>query len=195
MADEAPFRMGELFQQTQLIVHGKIHSHTSNTVTLRVLDVWYNYRTGIENGDYLRVENDFNIVCPIEIPLEYADAKREGVFFLNYSGGSWHLTMGEVAFIQDGKAQISFTEEGYEYSANIDEWKKDLQDYYHHFPRTAENSISPKLDSSSWSTNDHLTPLVKLQYHSYYRAFHVDLSDTPRLHLFPMEFIKVEEND
>lgn len=180
-AERAPYKMEDVLQNTQLIVYAQIHTHTEKDVTIKVNDVLFNYRTGIQREDYLRIPNDFSIVCPVEIPRAYAEQKRKGVFFLHYARNTWHLTMGEAVFMTSETAKIGFTQEGYFYEGTLPEWKKDLKDYYAHFPRNQENKLTPQLDSIQWASREGLSPLVQLQYKTFYNAWNLDLSQHKRL--------------
>lgn len=180
-AEEAPHSMGDLLQRTQLIVHGKITSHTQLTATVHVIEILHNYRTGINQGDYLKIENDFRVVCPIDIPLEFAQQKKEAVFFLSYFKNKWYITMGDVAFFKDGKAELTFFQEGYTYSGTIAEWKSDLNGYYAHFKRNEQKELRPLLDKKKWAKDRTLSALAQLQYRSYYRDHFRSLESSPRL--------------
>ncbi len=184
--------MQDLLQKTQLIVHGKITSNAQLTVTVHVLDVIYNYRTGIHKGDYLKIQNDFNVVCPIDIPLEYAQQKKEAVFFLDYSKNKWRVTAGDVAFLKDGIGELVFYEEGYAYAGSIEEWKADLEGYYSHFKRNEENTLIPLLDKDAWVLEKELSALAQLQYNSYYRNHTKKIAKHPRLTLLEIEHPTIE---
>jgi hypothetical protein len=173
--------MEELLLGTHLVVHGKITAHTDHQVTLKVKEILHNKGTGIKRGDYLRVHNDFSVVCPVEIPLSYAEQKKEGIFFLNYINETWHLTMGEAAFFNDNFAEIYFHEEGFVYRGTVEEWRQDLEGYYDHFHRNEDKKVIPHLPKDSWEKDAGLSPLALLQYKSVYRAIFKDLSWHPRL--------------
>ncbi|MCR9153979.1 MAG: hypothetical protein NXI09_07720 [Bacteroidetes bacterium] len=193
LADEAPHRMEDLLQKTQLIVHGKISSHTSSSFTINVLDILYNYRTGIKEGDYLLIQNDFSIVCPIDVPLEYAQQKKEAIFFLSYVKNKWYITMGDVAFFNGNKAELAFYVEGYIYRGNLAQWKSDLAGYYRHFKRNSKQKLIPKLDRESWSEVEGLSALAQLQYRSFYKDHFRSLNEHPRLQRLEVFAPKGEE--
>lgn len=132
-AEEAPHSMEELLLQTDLVVHIQLGNHTDTNFRARVLDVIHNNHTGIKTGDYLKILNNFNDVCPASFPRAYAKEKREALAFLSYLNGNWYLTQGEIAFMDKNKARVQFYEEGYEYNATIASWKADLASYYEHF--------------------------------------------------------------
>lgn len=192
-ADEAPHKMEDLLQRTQLIVHGKITSNTQLTATINVLEVLFNYRTGIKQGDYLKIQNDFNVVCPVDIPLEYAQQKKEAVFFLSFFKNKWYITMGDVAFFRGGKAHLQFVEEGYEYAGTAEEWKSDLKGYYHHFKRNEQKELRPLFEQKKWPKEKSLSPLAQLQYKSYYKDHFRTLADHSRLK--PLEQLDYMEEE
>lgn len=194
-ADEAPHKMKDLLQRTQLIVHAKITSHTPMSVTIHVKEVLFNFRTGIKQGDYLNIQNDFSIVCPAEIPIEFSRQKKEAIFFLNYNKGKWQITAGDVAFFRDGKAQLMFIQEGYEYAGTAQEWKSDLTGYYDHFIRNEKNELRPLLDEKKWTKDKSLSPLAQLQYKSYYKDHFRSLEDHPRLNKANLYYPEEEEEE
>ena len=162
-ADEAPYKMQDLLLRTDLIAQVKITSHSDQLIRVKVLDILHNFRTGIKHGDYLKVQYDFNTICPAPFPKEYAEEHREALAFLSFENNQWYLTCGEIAFLNDSKATVQFFEDGYEYTESIDGWKRDLEDYFSHFSMDKEGKLSPRLNAENWKVSK-LSALCYLQY-------------------------------
>lgn len=179
-ADEAPHKMQDLLLRTNLIAKVKITSHSDEIVRVQVLDILHNFRTGIKQGDYLKIQYHFNVICPVPFPRKYAEENREALAFLSFKDNRWYLTCGEIAFLNDGKATVRFFEEGFEYSESIEGWKRDLQGYFSHFSLNKEDKLTPRLSAENWQDNK-LTALSYLQYAGFYHPLELNVEDFPSL--------------
>lgn len=193
-AEEAPHRMEELLLETDLVVHIKITSHTDTNFRAKVIDVLHNRHTGIKIGDYLKISNDFSAICPLEVPREYAEEKREALAFLSYWEGHWYLTQGEIGFIEDKKARIPFYEEGCTYNATIADWKVDLASYYEHFWFDKAEELKAKYTQKSIE-GKRCSNLVNLQYRSIYPSVNLPFDRKSNLTVIFEELLTGTESD
>ena len=166
-AEQAPFGISEVLFNTNLIAHVKITSHTQDNFTVKVIDVLHHYRSSIQPGHYIRIKNDFSIVCPAAFPIEYAVQKREALAFLSYHKGSWYITHNEIGFLNENKARIAFPKQGHYYNGTIEEWKKDLDTYFAHFSVGKDKKIIPKYTQDQLKGKV-LNDLIWLQYRAIY---------------------------
>ena len=171
-ADEAPYPMHDLLLNSQLVAHVRISSHSDNEFRVEVKDILRNYKTGIKQGDYLKVDYDFNLICPQAFPVEYAQQHREGLAFLRYTNCAWHLVHGVIAFWGKGLSEITLYEEGCTFTASLNEWRVNLSEYYQHFSLDEKGKLTTLYPPQTLAHKE-LGPLSTLQY---VRAFH--LSDT-----------------
>ncbi len=179
-AERGPYEMEELLLETDLIAHVKITSHTDSNFSIRIIDVIHNHHTGIKTGDYLKVLNDFFVVCPVSVPRIYAEEKREALAFLSYWKGNWYLTQGEIGFIDKGKVRIQFYEEGFEYNASIADWKSELDIYYEHFRLDETGEVKAKCTKKR-TEGKYYGNLVMLQYSSIYSGLNLRLDNDSSL--------------
>ncbi len=176
LADEAQYKMQDLLLRTNLIAQVKITSHSDQLIRVQVLDILHNSGSGIRQGDYLKVQYDFNVICPAPFPKKYAEEHREALAFLSFENNQWYLTCGEIAFLNDGKATVQFFEEGYEYTESIDGWKRDLQDYFSHFSLNKQGKLIPRLSTENWQ-DSRLSALCYLQYVGFYHPLKSNVED------------------
>ncbi|MCG8577231.1 MAG: energy transducer TonB [Flavobacteriales bacterium] len=177
-ADEEAYSMDELFLNSNLIAHVKIISHTDQNFRVRVREVLHHHKSGITEGGYLKIINDFNVTCPAAFPIELAEQKREALAFLSYHNGNWHLNRGEIAFFKGANVRVALEKEGCHYNGTINNWKEDLSDYFEHFQYNAEGRIISKYDSTQIEGKI-FSPLVQLQY--YWLYGNLSLEAIPKL--------------
>jgi hypothetical protein len=168
-ADEAPYPMYDLLLNSQLIAHVKISSHSNKELRVEVKDILRNYRTGIKKGDYLKVDYDFDLICPQPFPVEYAQEHKEGLAFLRYTNGTWHLVHGVIAFWQNGLAEVNFSEEGCTFMGDLNQWRSNLNEYYQHFWLDEEQKLKARYQQQEVAGKE-LGALATLQYVG---AFHL----------------------
>lgn len=194
------YPMDELFLNSNIIAHVKITSHTQQYFKVRVLELLYTHRSGIEEGDYLKIINDFSIVCPSALPIEYAQQKKEALAFLSFHNGKWYLNKGEIGFFTNGKIRIPFYKEGFYYTGTIPEWKKDLTDYFDHFRYNSEGELISKYSNKQLKGKT-FSPLVALQYHYLYWNINKPFNPGPYLeNIFVepeevVEYVEPQEED
>lgn len=181
-AEQAPYEMHELLLRYNIAAHVKITSHGQDHFRVKVLDVLDSRKSGIVNGDYLKIAYDFSVVCPPSFSQKYAEEHREALAFLSYRNGQWGLTQGKIVFLQEGMASVRFHEEGYQYNAPISHWKKSLQEYTNHFSENKQGRLELKLRTHQFKGKS-LTALTQLQYVSYYRIEEQSLQTNKHLHL------------
>ncbi|NOQ72518.1 MAG: hypothetical protein GQ574_10980 [Crocinitomix sp.] len=192
-ADEAPHKMEELLLRTDLVVHIELTgTYTDTNFRARVLDVLHNNHTGIKTGDYLKIANNFDDVCPASFPREYAKEKREALAFMSYWEGHWYLTLGEIGFIYKNKARIQFYQEGCEYIGTIAEWKLDLANYYEHFWLDKKGEIKAKYTRKSIEGKAYCN-LVKIQYESIYHGVNFPKDRNSNLEVILEELLEMPE--
>lgn len=162
-ADQAPYKIHELLLKTNLVAHVQLSASDNGFFRLKVLEVLHRKKSGITEGDYLKVKYDFNVVCPPTFPKEYALKKKKALALLSYDKGQWHLTQGEIVFLQEDTAEFYFHEEGFIYRAALTDWKKSLSEYHQHFTLNQEGKVIPKLKSIDYQSKKH-TALTQLQY-------------------------------
>lgn len=166
-ADAVAQPMDKLLLRTNLIAHVQITSNTFQDFRVRVIEVLHRSKSGIQEGDYLKVINNFYVVCPSAFPIEYAQKKREALAFLSYYKGSWHLTGREIGFFEQGEIRIPFYKEHHYYQGSIADWRADLTDYFEHFSHNDKHELVAKL-SESELRGKKFSDLVRLQYHRVY---------------------------
>lgn len=166
-AEQAPFGISEVLFNTNLIAHVKITSHTQDNFTVKVINVLHHHRSSIQPGHYIRIKNDFSIVCPAAFPIKYAVQKREALAFLSYHKGNWYITQNEIGFFKSNKVRISFPKQGYYYHGTIAEWKADLTDYFAHFSIGSDKKIIPQFTQEQLKGKV-FSDLVWLQYRALY---------------------------
>ncbi|WP_066756227.1 energy transducer TonB [Crocinitomix algicola] len=179
-SEAAPYSMDELLLKSNLIAHVKITSHTENDFKVYIVDVLHHHKSGIKNGDYLTVVNDFNVICPSAFSIERAEQKSEALAFLMYHNGQWHLNQGEIGFFSQGRIEIPFYEEGCTYNGTIEDWKNDLTDYFNHFSYDKNGRLTAKYNSNHIK-NSPPTSLALLQYNQLYHHLSLNLSVNNKL--------------
>lgn len=184
--EQAPYQMHELLLRYNLVAHVKISAHAEDHFRVRVINVLHKRKSGIVNGDYLKINYDFNVVCPPSFPIRYAEEHREALIFLSYHLGSWHLTQGNIEFSDDGNYAVSFHEEGYRFKASLAEWKENLAHYDSHFSLNHKGQIGMKVQSSELDLKSYAA-LTQLQYSAYYRKGRNLLSNNKSLE--PLEMM------
>lgn len=161
--------MHALLLQSDLIAHIQILTHTQQQLKVRVVGTLRNFKTGIVQGDYLRVAHDFQVVCPQGFPEHYAEEQREAVAFLRNEEAQWQLVYGKIAFMEAGKASLDFYEEGYCYTATLDQWHRDLNTYYQHFSLNQKGQLISRLQADNWQEAS-VSNLAYLQYAAHFNS-------------------------
>lgn len=179
-AERAPYKMDELLFGSRLIAHVKITSNTNQSFKVRVLDILHHDRTGIVIGDYLTVSNDFFIICPPSFPIEYAQEHREALAFLTFHKGKWYLKNDQIAFLDEDKAKVRFSTEGYDVEATIAEWKLELSQYFKEFKKDKNGKIIHTTEPTQALVNSK-SSLIALQYVSMYYGIRIKAEKHPLL--------------
>lgn len=190
-ADAAGYSMHELLLETNLIAHVKITNNTRQNFNVKILAVLHHNKSGVKAGDYLQINNDFDIVCPSSFAIEYAEQKKEALAFLSFHKGAWYLNKGEIGFFKDNKITITFYKEGYFYNGTISEWKNDLADYFEHFRYNSEGKLRAKYAYKEQKRKEH-SALVELQYYRLYWNLKQKIREKPQLERMNFDF-EVEE--
>ena len=187
-ACRVPYKLNQLFFKTDLIVKAKIVSHTKQYYRIVVLDVYNDKNSGIKEGDYILVWNDFN-TSATDFHIQNAIEKKTILAFLTNYENKWYLQFGNFSFFINGMAEIGSPTEGFSTQGNSSSLKKSIQNYYQEFQFDTLGRVTGKKSIYEILT----TPLSDLTLFQYSRIyFPVSMSISYRL---PKDKYHIQESE
>jgi len=178
-----PYKMHELFFESDLISEVKIVSHTDTYYTIRIRSVFRDNGFGLKKDDYIRIKKDFNITSSSEvISSSVITDEPSGIAFLVKTKNGW--TMRKFFSSDEDEKTTTLYLAGCQITGSTTDLKTQIVAYFKEFSLDEKGMLVAQKKANEVKSTEHAA-LVLLQYYKLY-PFTIDTSIVTQLDCFTM---------
>ncbi|MCH2200269.1 MAG: energy transducer TonB [Flavobacteriales bacterium] len=173
-ADMGPYGVYDVILHSSIAVVGKAVEHEKGEVKILISHVVMDRGYGLKANDYIRVQYDPHMVCPV---LNYTDIQvgKNLMGFLNKTKDGWRFSFYQLYPEDGGKYHVYFPADGFAYYASAETWTNSIAEYKDHFHFDEDHRLVARLSEEGVSQAK-LNDLVQAQYQLLYPSLNPKFS-------------------